>query len=384
MKEKVCEVFEKCGGCKYLDKTYKETLDIKTTYVKELVKKELKNNIKVKDTYGMESPYNYRNKGKYVFKTNRTSEVKMGFYEEGTHKVIENNKCAIQNNKINEVAQYIYELIKKYKISIYNEDTRKGFLRHLVIRYGVHTNELMIIFVTTDSKMYKRNEIINEIVTKYHNVKTIVQNINTKENNAVLGNKNIKLYGSGFIVDTLKDLKFKISPSSFYQVNPIQTVNLYDIAINEANITKNDTVFDLYSGIGTISLFVSKKAKKVYGIEIVKEAVKDAIENAKLNHITNANFYAGKVENVLPRLIQRENRADVVFVDPPRSGLDKITIDTLMKLQPKKIVYISCNPDTLVENLKTLRNKYNIEAIQPVDMFPFTAHVECVAVLHSK
>lgn len=371
-----CEIQEKCGGCVYGKKQYAQQLKTKTEYVEKQLKK-LKQNIKVNYCIGMGNPYNYRNKGKYAFKNG-----KMGFFEEGTHKIVY-AKCAIQNEKINQVADYIFELVKKYHISIYNEDTGKGFLRHVIIRYGFFTDEVMVIFVTTDGKMYKKQEIIKDLTTKFKEMKSIIQNINIRETNAILGNKNFKMYGTDFIMDKLGELKIKISPLSFYQVNPIQMKKLYDTAIDFAKLTGNEVVYDLYSGIGTISLSVSSKVKKVYGIEIVKDAVIDARANARMNNITNTSFMDGKVEELLPKLCSKE-KADVIFVDPPRSGLDGKTIKTILKVKPKKLVYISCNPDTLVDNLLLLENDYDIKVVQPVDMFPFTSHVENIAVLQLK
>lgn len=380
---KTCEISQKCGGCNIHQTSYEEQLKEKTEYLKKLVKSELSDKIIVKDIIGMQNPYNYRNKGKFVFGTDKNKQPVMGFYEEGTHKVVNSNNCMIQNDEINEIANFTFELIKKYKIKIYNEDTGKGFLRHLIIKHAIHTDENMLVLVTTDEKLYKREEIVKELVSKFPNIKTIVQNINNQKTKVILGTKNYKLYGNGYIVDYIENLKFKISPLSFYQVNPIQTEKLYAKAIQFAKLTGRETVYDLYSGIGTISLLLSKQAKKVYGIEVVKDAVKDAIENARLNKITNVEFIDGKVEEMLPRLCKKE-RADVVFVDPPRSGLDYKTIQTLKNVKPKKIVYISCNPITLMQNLKELREFYEIDEIQPVDMFPWTHHVECVTVLYLK
>ena len=359
-----CKIQEKCGGCVYGKMPYAQQLKTKTEYVEKQLKK-LTQNVKVNYCIEMENPYNYRNKGKYAFKNG-----KMGFFEEGTHKIVY-AKCAIQNEKINQVADYIFELVKKYHISIYNEDSGKGFLRHIVIRYGFYTDEIMVIFVTTDGKMYKKQEIVKDLTTKFKEIKSIIQNINVRETNAILGNKSFKMYGSDFIMDKLGDLKIKISPLSFYQVNPVQMKNLYDTAIDFAKLTGNEVVYDLYSGIGTISLSVASKAKKVYGIEIVKDAVIDARANARMNNITNASFMDGKVEELLPKLCNKE-KADVVFVDPPRSGLDIKTIKTILKVKPKKVVYISCNPDTLADNLMLLEKDYDIKVVQPVDMFPFT------------
>ena len=371
-----CKISSKCGGCVYMGIEYQKQLEEKTKNISILLEN---NNIhtKVESAIGMDNPYNYRNKGKYAFKNG-----KMGFYEEGTHKIVY-EKCLIQKQIINEIADYIYTLVKKYNIRLYNEDTKKGFLRHIVIRYGEFTNEVMIILVTTEGKLYKREEIVKDLTSKYKNIKSIVQNINTKDTNAILGNKIFKLFGSDFIVDKIGDLKFKISPLSFYQVNPVQMLKLYEIAIKYAHLTGNEIVYDLYSGIGTISLSLAQYAKKVYGIEIVKDAVKDSIENAKINNIKNAKFMEGKVEDLLPRLCQKE-KADVIFVDPPRSGLDKKTINTILEVEPRKIVYISCEPETLAQNLKVLNKKYKVVKVQPVDMFPFTNCCEVVTKLELK
>ena len=234
------------------------------------------------------------------------------------------------------------------------------------------SKEIMIIFVTVNAKMNRRDEIIKELLAKFPNIKTVVQNINEKQTNAILGNKNYNLYGNGYIVDYLNGYKFKISPLSFYQVNPIQTEKLYNKAIELAKLDGKEIVYDLYSGIGTISLCVSKKAKKVYGIEVVTDAVKDAKKNAEINNIKNVEFVSGKVEAVLPRLCKIWNKADVVIVDPPRSGLDIKALETLKQIKPKKIVYISCNPETLVLNLQELAKFYDVKEVQPFDMFPFT------------
>ncbi len=374
-----CKISSKCGGCTFIEFPYEEQLNKKTNYMKQLMKGVI--NAKIDNTIGMEMPLHYRNKGKYALKNG-----KMGFYEEGTHTIVY-EKCIIQNEKINEVADYIFQLVKKYNISIYNEDNGKGFLRYVVIRYGINTDEIMIIFVTTNGRLFKRNEIIKDILNKFSNVKSIVQNINEKDTNAILGSKVYNLYGNDYIFDKIKinnvEFKFKISPLSFYQVNTIQMQVLYSKAIELAQLDNTQIVYDLYSGIGTISICISNNIKKVYGIEIVKDAVRDAVENAKINNIKNAKFISGKVEDLLPRLCATE-KADVIFVDPPRSGLDKKTIDILLKVKPKKIVYISCNPETLKSDLINLKKQYVINEIQPVDMFPFTKHVECVTMLKLK
>lgn len=250
----------------------------------------------------------------------------------------------------------------------------------------------MCILVNNGENLPKENELVNTIKEEFNNntelqqyeLKTIIKNINNKNTNVILGNKNIVLYGDGYIYDKLGEYTFKISPMSFYQTNPIQTEILYNKAIEFANLTGNETVLDLYCGIGTIGIFASNKAKKVYGIEIVEDAVNDAKENAKLNNIQNIEFLCGDVEKTLEEVISRSGKPDVIFVDPPRRGLDNTTIANILKTEPVRIVYISCNPATMVRDLKMLEEKYEVKKIQPVDMFPYTSHVECVAVLNLK
>jgi len=271
------------------------------------------------------------------------------------------------------------------KISIYDEKTRKGLVRHIVTKIGVKTNQIMCIIVINGNEIPKERELIKAITTNFSEVTTIVKNINKKNTNVILGTKNCNLYGDGYIQDKLGDYTFNISPLSFYQVNPVQAERLYQIGVEEAGITKEDVVFDLYCGIGTISLFMSKIAKKVYGIEIVEEAVQMAKETAKLNQVTNTEFIAGDVEQVLDSLInEKKVIPDVVMVDPPRKGLDNKTIENILRIKPKTMVYISCNPATLVRDLAKLEDLYGVKRIVPVDMFPFTSHVECVAVLQLK
>ena len=268
---------------------------------------------------------------------------------------------------------------------LYDEKTGKGLVRHIVTKVGIKTGEIMCVIVINGHKIPNENELVENLKTRYPEIKAIVKNINMKNTNVILGQENINLYGNGYIEDILGEYKFKISPLSFYQVNPVQAEKLYNLGVSMAEITKNDVVFDLYCGIGTISLFMSKFAKKVYGIEIVEEAVKMAKENAQNNNVSNTEFFAGDVEIVLDDLINNKGlKADVVMFDPPRKGLDKKSIDNILNIRPKKIVYISCNPATLIRDLADFENEYDIKTIIPVDMFPFTSHVECVATLQLK
>lgn len=383
--ESDCTTYKRCGGCNLRHIKYKATLKMKQNSVQSLVNKTLKNKLKVQETIGMECPFHYRNKAQYPLGIDKNGEPTIGVFANRTHEVIPMEKCLIQNPKSEEIAKYILEFIKQKNISIYNEKTRKGLFRHIVIKVGIKTNQIMCILVINGKSIPEELQLKSELIKNFPEIKTIIKNINTKNTNVILGEENINIYGDGYINDILGEYTFKISPLSFYQVNPIQAEKLYNLGIQMAQITKNDVVFDLYCGIGTISLFMAKYAKKVYGIEIVKEAVESAKENAKINGITNTEFFAGDVEIILDDLINKKLvKADIVMFDPPRKGLDNNSINNILKIKPKKIVYISCNPATLIRDLAKFEDDYDIKNIVPVDMFPFTSHVECVAVLELK
>ena len=380
-----CTTYKRCGGCNLRHVKYEQTLKMKQNAVQSLVNKTLKNKINVQETIGMENPFHYRNKAQYPLGRSKDGKPIIGVFANRTHEVIPMEKCYIQNPNSEKIAKFILEFIKKNNLSIYDEISRKGLFRHIVIKVGIKTNEIMCVLVINGKAIPKEKELIKELTQRFPNIKTIVKNINTKNTNVILGQENINIYGNGYIKDILGEYTFKISPLSFYQVNPIQAEKLYNLGVEQAQITKNDIVFDLYCGIGTISIFMSKYAKKVYGVEIVKDAVKDAIENAGINNVTNTEFYAGKVEIILDELINKKNIVpNVIMVDPPRKGLDKNSINNIMKIKPRKIVYISCNPATLIRDLACFEELYDIRTITPVDMFPFTSHVECVALMGRK
>lgn len=380
-----CNTYKRCGGCNLRHVKYEETLKMKQNAVQSLVNKTLKNKLQVRETVGMENPLHYRNKAQYPIGINKQGEPVIGVFANRTHEVIPIDNCLIQNKKSEEIAKFIIEFIKEKNISIYDEKTGKGLVRHIVTKVGIKTGEIMCVIVINGHKIPNENELVENLKTRYPEIKAIVKNINMKNTNVILGQENINLYGNGYIEDILGEYKFKISPLSFYQVNPVQAEKLYNLGVSMAEITKNDVVFDLYCGIGTISLFMSKFAKKVYGIEIVEEAVKMAKENAQNNNVSNTEFFAGDVEIVLDDLINNKGlKADVVMFDPPRKGLDKKSIDNILNIRPKKIVYISCNPATLIRDLADFENEYDIKTIIPVDMFPFTSHVECVVAMFLK
>ena len=383
--ESDCNTYKRCGGCNLRHIKYEETLKMKQNAVQSLVNKTLNTKIKVKETIGMENPYFYRNKAQYPLGLDKAGNPTIGIFANRTHEIIPIKKCYIQNEKSQKLAKFVFEFLVNNNISIYNEKTKKGLVRHIVTKVGIRTNQIMCVLVINGKSIPKEEKLVKDILNNFPEVKTIVKNINTKDTNVIMGNQNINLYGNGYIEDILGDFTFKISPLSFYQVNPIQAEKLYNIGVEAAKISKNDVVFDLYCGIGTISLFMSKFAKKVYGIEIVEEAVKDARENALKNNVTNAQFIAGDVEEILDDLVNvKKILPDIIMIDPPRRGLDSRSIDNILKVRPKKLVYISCNPATLVRDLARLEEVYGVEEIECVDMFPFTNHVECVALLEIK
>lgn len=383
--ESDCKTYKRCGGCNLRHIKYQETLKLKQNAVQSLVDKTLKNKIRVKETIGMENPYYYRNKVQYPVGIDKNGKPQIGVFANRSHEIIPIEKCFIQNEKSEEIAKYIFELWNENNYTIYNEETRKGLLRHIVIKTGIKTNQYMCILVVNGQGFDNEKEFASKIVNKYKEITSIIVNSNMKNTNVILGLENRTIFGKEYIEDKLGEYIFKISPLSFYQVNPIQAEKLYNLGIEKAKITKEDIVFDLYCGIGTISLFMSKYAKKVYGIEIVEEAIKAAKENAKINSVDNVEFIAGDVEKVLSNIIyDRKIIPDIVMVDPPRRGLDNTSINNILSIKSKRLVYISCNPATLVRDLAKLEKMYEVEEIVPVDMFPFTSHVEVCALLELK
>ena len=380
-----CPTYKRCGGCSLRHINYDETLKIKRDMVQNLANKTLDNGIKINEVLGMEVPYNYRNKLQYPVGVDKCGNPIMGVFARRSHEIIEVQKCLIQNEKAEQVAKRIFEFIKENNIPVYNEITGQGAIRHIVVKIGIRTNEIMCIIVSNKEKFDKESELVQEILSKFSNIKTIIKNVNSKNTNVILGDKNIVLYGDGYIYDKLGEYTFKISANSFYQTNPVQTEKLYNKAIEFARLNEEDILCDLYCGIGTIGIFASKKVKKVYGIEIVKEAVEVAKENAKINNVNNIEFIIGDVEQAFKDLIEEKNIIPTaIIVDPPRRGLDETTKSKILDLEVKKLVYVSCNPATMVRDIKLMNEKYEVKEIQPIDMFPFTSSIENVAVLQLK
>lgn len=376
-----CSIYAKCGGCAMRHISYDKTLEIKRNSVITTLKKQ-GITAEVKDIIKMDNPLFYRNKLQYPVGKDVNGNPVMGIFAERTHRIIATQKCCIQNERLQEIANGVFDFIKKNKIPVYDEQKLKGEIRHLVLRIGIKTNEVMVTIVTNKKNITKEKELVKYIIDNYKDVKTIVKNINDFNTNVILGDKNIVLFGDGYITDELLGFKFKISPMSFYQVNPIQTEKLYSKAIEYAELSGQENVLDLYCGIGTIGICASKNIKKLYGIETIPEAIEDAKNNAKFNDIDNAEFLVGDVEKSLPEFINKNNiDIDVIFVDPPRKGCEKEAVESILKIEPKRMVYVSCNPATLARDLRLLQEKYEVEEITPVDMFPYTSHVECVTAL---
>ena len=378
-----CPLAKDCGGCVLQHLNYEKQLEFKTNHVQDCINKFSKLNIIVNKCIGMENPFNYRNKSQVPFSMQK-KQICYGFYKQNTHKIVQMNTCAIQTADADEILNTIKKLMHKYHLSAYEEDKRKGVLRHVLIKKGFSTNQIMVVLITNVNSFPNRKELVKDLVKEHSNIKTVIQNINTRDTNVILGEKENILYGDGYIEDILLDVRFKISSKSFYQVNPIQTAILYSKAIEFADLKKTDRVLDTYCGIGTIGLIASKKVDEVIGVEIVKDAIKDAKQNALINNINNANFVLADASDFMVDLAKTSEKINVVFVDPPRKGCDERFLSSIMKLYPEKIIYISCNPSTLARDLEILKEKYLIEEIQPVDMFPHTYHIETIVRLRKK
>lgn len=368
-----CETYGKCGGCSLRHVDYDYTMQIKKEAVENTLKKALGRKLAVDEVMKMESPFFYRNKLQYPVGVNENGQMVMGVFAERSHRILETEHCMIQNELAQKIAKDIFEFAKENGITGYQEKNQTGILRHIVIRVGVKTNEVMVTLVVNQWNLPKENELVAFLTNRYESIKTIVKNLNNRDTNVILGKQNEVIFGDGYMTDILMDKQFKISNLSFYQVNPVQTEKLYAKAIEYAELTGKETVLDLYCGIGTIGICASDKVQKLIGIETIPEAIEDAKENAKLNDVKNSEFFVGDVEKTLPRLLKEKNiSADCVFVDPPRKGCDKMTIETLLQIEPKKIVYVSCNPATLGRDLKLLESKYEVRKIAICDMFAWT------------
>ncbi len=399
--EPPCPLARKCGGCQIQHINYEKQLEYKHNKVKSCLERiggftvvdegvetevdSVDNVIVMEPALGMDDPFYYRNKAQFPVGRNKEGKVVTGFYAARSHNIIETETCYIQAKENDEILRIVREFITEYDIPTYNEETHSGLVRHVLTRVGYKTKEIMVCLIINGKKLPHHEELVRRL-REVPNMTSITLNINTKKTNVILGEKCVTLWGQSYITDYIKDVKFQISPLSFYQVNPEQTERLYSQALEYAALTGDEVVWDLYCGIGTISLFLAKSAKEVYGVEIVPQAIEDAKKNAEINGIHNATFYVGAAEDVVEDLYKDDaKRADVVMVDPPRKGCAESLLDTIVAMQPKRVVYVSCDPATLARDLKILDEKgYQVKKARAVDMFPNSVHVETVCYLERK
>lgn len=377
--KQVCKYARKCGGCQYQGLSYTEQLTLK----QKETEKRLKKFHEVNNITKADQIYNYRNKNQVSFSYDKKGKVHMGNYIESTHDIVDVKNCQIQDTLANRIFKVIFDLVVKMEINIFNENTLKGFLRHVLVRTTSDSKHALVVLVTGQEKYSKRDALVKRIKEEIPEIDGIYQNINNQFTSMVLGKKSILLFGEGYIIDNLLGYSFRISPSSFYQIHHKQTEKLYTTAIKMANFKGNEIVLDAYCGIGTIGICLASLVREVDAVEINKNAIKDAIDNAKRNNIKNIRFYAEDAKDFMKEKHHEKKYYDVVIVDPPRAGLDKEFLYHLQKLSPSKIIYISCNPTTQERDISYLKKcRYKVEEIQPVDMLPFTSHIESIVLLN--
>ena len=376
-KATACPYMEKCGGCQYIDVSYEKQLTDKQKEMQKLLGKYGK----VEPIIGMKNPYHYRHKVHAVFGYEKGAPIS-GIYEERSHRIVKIDSCKIEHEKADEIILSVRSILKSFKIRTYDEKTDMGLLKHVVVRVSKATGQIMVILVLRSPILPSKNNFAKALVKLHPEISTIVINVNEKRTTMVLGKRDIVLYGKGYIEDSLCGVQFRLSPQSFYQVNPEQTEILYAKAMEFAGLSRKETVIDAYCGIGTIGLVAAKEAAKVIGVELNAEAVRDARENAKRNKASNATFVCADAGEWMVGMAEQGHKADVVFMDPPRSGSDEAFLSSVCRLAPQKVVYISCGPDTLARDLGYLtKHGYKVKKMQPVDMFPMTGHCECVVLL---
>jgi 23S rRNA (uracil1939-C5)-methyltransferase len=382
-----CPIYQQCGGCQLQHLEYSEQLVQKEKQVQDNLQRiaglDLEK-VMVHPTLGMEDPWRYRNKAQVPIGEEEGGLIG-GFFRQGTHDIIDMEECLIQHEQNDQVIQKVKEIANGLGIRAYQEKENKGLLRHVVVKVGFTTNEMMLVLITNGEDIPRSDQLTTQLVETFPNLKSVVQNVNTKKTNVIFGDKTKLLWGEEYIHDYIGDIRFAISAKSFYQVNPIQTKVLYEKALEYAALSGGETVIDAYCGIGTISLFLAQKAEKVLGVEIVPEAIADAKRNARLNGMDNVTFAVGEAEKVIPWWKAQGILADVIVVDPPRKGCEESLLQTMIEMKPKRVVYVSCNPSTLARDIKILEaGGFETVEVQPVDMFPHTSHVECCAFMKRK
>ena len=383
--EPKCPVARQCGGCQLQAMSYEEQLKFKERKVKNhllRIGKFKEDEIHMLPIMGMKEPWRYRNKAQFPFGLDKNGNIVAGFYAGRTHDIIECEDCLLGVEENKDILGIIKGFMRVHGIRPYDETTHKGLVRHALIRKGFHSGEIMVCLVINGKDIPAKEQLVEELC-QVKGMTSISYSINQEKTNVIMGKEIVNLYGPGYITDNIGNVTYQISPLSFYQVNPVQTEKLYGTALEYAGLTGNETVWDLYCGIGTISLFLAQNAKKVYGVEIVPQAIEDARRNAALNNITNAEFFTGKAEEVLPEQYEKNKvYADVIVVDPPRKGCDQVCLDTILKMAPKRVVYVSCDSATLARDVKYLGERgYQVERVRTVDMFPWSGHVETVCLL---
>lgn len=377
-----CPVFKKCGGCQLLDMDYEAQL----YYKKNQVSKLLKPYGKLEGIVGMEHPEHYRHKVHAVFGRDYRGNAISGVYKEKTHRIVPVENCLLENEKADAIIQTIRGLLKSFKIKTYDEDTDYGLLRHVLVRVGYQTGQIMVVLVLRSPIMPSKNNFVRALRKEHPEITTVVINVNDKKTSMVLGDKEQIIYGPGYIEDGLCGMTFKISPKSFYQVNPLQAEKLYEKAVEYAELSGKETVLDAYCGTGTIAMIAARSAGKVIGVELNRDAVKDAVAGAKKNQVSNVRFYQGDAGDFMVKMAEQGEKAEVVFMDPPRSGSSEKFLSSLAKLKPQKVVYVSCNPETLARDLQFLSQRgYRMQKGMAFDMFPFTDNIEmCVLLSYKK
>lgn len=381
-----CPVFDKCGGCQLQHLKYDAQLREKRDIIIQAFEKYTKldmSKLDVRPTMGMENPWNYRNKSQLQVGVEK-QKVIAGLYGMNSHELIDITECKVQHEGTNKVSQVVKQILQELQIPIYNERTRKGLIRTIVTRVGIETGELQVVLITTKQEIPKIELLIKKIKQRLPEVKSIMQNINGEKTSLIFGERTLHLAGKETIQEVLGDLQFELSARAFFQLNPTQTVKLYDEVKKAAALTGKEKVVDAYCGVGTIGLWLAKEVGEIRGMDVIQESIEDARKNAKSHGFFAAKYEVGKAENVIPKWLKEGWKPDVVVVDPPRVGLDNGLLETIRKVKPKKVIYVSCNPSTLAKDVAALEKFYKVEYLQPVDMFPHTSHVECIARLTLK
>jgi 23S rRNA (uracil-5-)-methyltransferase RumA len=376
-----CPVYDQCGGCQLQHLSYDGQLEQKRDIVVQAFEKYTKVPTSlIRNTIGMEDPWHYRNKSQLQVGKAKNGII-AGLYALGSHQLVDISDCLIQHKATNEVTQKVKRILERLDISVYNERKRTGLIRTIVTRIGVQTGEIQLVLITSKKELPRKEQFIKQVQTALPQVKSIMQNVNGEKTSLIFGDETFRLAGKEVIQETLGDLSFELSARAFFQLNPVQTVKLYDEAKKAAGLTGKEKIVDAYCGVGTIGLWLADGAAEIRGMDVIKESIEDAQKNAKHHGFTNTKYVTGKAEHWLPKWVKEGWRPDVVVVDPPRTGCDDKLLETVLQVQPKRLVYVSCNPSTLARDIEKLSRKYEVSYVQPVDMFPHTAHVECISQL---